>query len=145
MFVRDARRGWWENRRADADRGKSFESHQIAGVGDGELSAEISRRMVQLHKEYFGKGPTKARTYITEELVVCVLEGGFSKGERTLVAHGKEDAIVHQREAVQEVVRERFIEIVEELLARNVASFISGVDAVTQTSAEVFVLEPLDV
>jgi uncharacterized protein YbcI len=101
--------------------------------------------MVQLHKEYFGKGPTKARTYITEELVVCVLEGGFTKGERTLVAHGKEDAIVHQREAVQEVVRERFIEIVEELLARNVASFISGVDAVTQTSAEVFVLEPLDV
>jgi uncharacterized protein YbcI len=107
----------------------------------GELLAEISRSMVQLYKQLYGKGPTKARTHLTEDLVVCVLEGGFHRGELALFEHGQEESVVTQREAVQETMRDRFIELIERLVNRKVVSFIGGVDAATETSADLFVLE----
>jgi uncharacterized protein YbcI len=113
-------------------------------VGSGEIFAEISRSLVRLHKECYGKGPTKARTYASGDLVVCILEGGFTAGERTLRAHGREDAVIEQREAFQEALRYRFIETVEELVGRKVVTFISGVDPHSETSAELFVLESPD-
>jgi hypothetical protein len=38
-------------------------------------------------------------------------------------------------------MRDRFIELIERLVNRKVVSFISGVDAATETSADLFVLE----
>jgi uncharacterized protein YbcI len=88
------------------------------------------------------QGPTRARTYAADNLLVCVLEGGFTKGERTLRDHGHEDAVQDQRELFQEVLRKRFVETVEQLVQRKVVTFISGVDTQTETSAELFMLEP---
>jgi uncharacterized protein YbcI len=107
----------------------------------GELLAEISRSMVQLYKELYGKGPTKARTYLTDDLVVCVLEGGFHRSERTLLEHGQAGPVLSQREAVQGTMRDRFTGLIEQLVGRKVVTFISGVDAATETSADLFVLE----
>ena len=117
------------------------QQHAQAVTSAGELLAEISRSMVQLYKELYGKGPTKARTYITGDLVVCVLEGGFHRGERALLEHGQDETVLTQREAVQETMRDRFVELIERLVDRKVVSFISGVDAATETSADLFVLE----
>jgi uncharacterized protein YbcI len=119
-----------------------LQQHVRTATPSGELLAEISRSMVQLYKELYGKGPTKARTYMADDLVVCVLEGGFHRSERTLLEHGQEQPVLTQREAVQETMRDRFIELIEQLVDRKVASFISGVDAGTETSADLFVLEP---
>jgi uncharacterized protein YbcI len=110
----------------------------------GELLAEISRSLVQLHKESYGKGPTKARTYMSGDLVVCLLEGGFIKGEQTLRDAGRGEAVEEQRGALQEVLRHRFTDTIEELTGRKVVTFISGVDLETETSAEVFVLEEIE-
>jgi uncharacterized protein YbcI len=118
--------------------------HAPIAMPPGELLAEISRSMVQLYKESYGKGPTKARTYMTADLVVCVLEGGFHRAERTLLEHGQEEPVLAQREAVQDMLRDGFVELIERLVGRKVVSFISGVDAATETSAEVFVLEPAE-
>jgi uncharacterized protein YbcI len=107
----------------------------------GELLAEISRSMVQLYKELYGKGPTKARTYLTDDLVVCVLEGGFHRSERTLLEHGQAEPVLSQREAVQGTRRDRLTGRIEQLVGRKVVTFISGVDAATETSADLFVLE----
>jgi uncharacterized protein YbcI len=110
--------------------------------GSGELLADISRAMVHLYKECYGKGPTKARTYSSGDLIVCLLEGGFARAERTLRDAGRGDAVSDQREALQEVLRTRFVETIEELTGRKVTTFISGVDLQTETNAELFVLEP---
>jgi uncharacterized protein YbcI len=112
--------------------------------GSGELLADISRALVHLYKECYGKGPTKARTYVSGDLVVCLLEGGFVRAERTLRDAGRGDAVSDQREALQEVLRTRFVETIEEITGRQVNTFISGVDLRTETNAELFVLEPLD-
>ena len=112
----------------------------------GELLADISQALVLLYKECYGKGPTKAKTYISDDLVVCVLEGGFLKGERTLRDAGHEAAVSDQREAIQGIMRQRFIDTIEELTGREVKSYISGIDLHTETNADVFVLTPeLDV
>jgi uncharacterized protein YbcI len=116
----------------------------IPTTGSGELLADISRAMVHLYKECYGKGPTKARTHISGDLIVCLLEGSFVTAERTLRDAGRGDAVSDQREALQEVLRSRFVEVIEELTGRTVTTFISGVDLHTDVNAEVFVLEPLE-
>lgn len=63
-----------------------MERHDDRAVGDAR--AEIATRIVRLHSEYYGKGPTKAKAYITEDVVVAVLEETFTKAERTLGARG---------------------------------------------------------
>ena len=108
--------------------------------GTTGLAAELSREMVRLYKECYGKGPPKARTQIFDDVVVCLLEGGLLKGEETLVAAGRTEVVTVQREAFQEVLRKRFVETVEELTGRRVASFVSGMDVETEMSAEIFVL-----
>jgi uncharacterized protein YbcI len=120
------------------------ESQELgAGAPSGEQLGSISRALVQLYKDGYGKGPIKARTYMAGDLVVCLLQGGFLKGEQTLRDAGRGEAVSHNREALQEVLRQRFVGAIEEITGRKVVSFISGVDVQTETNAELFVLEPL--
>ena len=55
----------------------------------GRLLLELSNAVVRIHKEYYGKGPTKARSHLSQDmLVVVVLEGGYTHAEQTLLARG---------------------------------------------------------
>src|SRR5258708_7922274 len=71
----------------------------------GSDLAAVSRRIVGLMKELYGKGPTGARTYHSGDLVVVILSGGFTTAEKTLIAGGRSDAVEAQREAFQETIR----------------------------------------
>jgi uncharacterized protein YbcI len=113
-----------------------------AASTSGEVHAEISRSMVRLYKEYYGKGPTKARTYSSGDLLVCLLDDGLLTGERTLRDAGREALVSEQRGQLQSVLRQRCIETVEGITGRTVVTFISGVDLHTETSAELFLLAP---
>jgi uncharacterized protein YbcI len=95
---------------------------------EGPDFAEISRRLVQLHKEGYGRGPTKARSFMSDDILVCVLEGGYMPMERTLRDHGRGDLVTDNREAMQLVLRERFIAEVEEVTGRKVKAFMSTTD-----------------
>ena len=59
----------------------------------GGMRAAIANGIVRLQAEYYGRGPTKSKAYITEDLVVVVLEESFTRAERTLVERGEKDAI----------------------------------------------------
>jgi uncharacterized protein YbcI len=107
-----------------------------------ELLAEISRSVVRMHKEHIGQGPTKARTYIGDDLVVCVLEGGFSRGERTLLEHGKTDTVIHQRQELDAALRQPLIDTIQGLVARTVVGCASGVEPDGEITTQVFLLEP---
>jgi uncharacterized protein YbcI len=106
------------------------------------LLEEITRSVVRLHKEYIGQGPTKARTYIGEDLVVCVLQGGFSRAERTLLEHGRTAAVIHQRQALDEALRQPLSDTIERLVERRVVSFTSALQPDGELSTLVFVLKP---
>jgi uncharacterized protein YbcI len=78
------------------------------------------------------------------DLVVCLLEGGFLQSEKALRDAGRGEAVSDNRAALKEVLRQRFIDTIEGITERKVITFISGVDVQTETNAELFVLEPLE-
>jgi hypothetical protein len=68
------------------------------------LLADISNAMVGLKKEFYGKGPTKAKTYINDNYVFCVLQGGITRNEETLLAAGQEHLVREFRLKFQEAM-----------------------------------------
>lgn len=111
-----------------------------AGTKHGSDLAAISRRVVGLMKEYYGKGPTEARTYHSGDLVVVLLRGGHTRLEKTLIAGGHADVVSTQRTAFQETVRPLMRQIVEEEMHRPVAAFMSATHNDPDLNAEIFVL-----
>ena len=93
-----------------------------------------------LLKEYYGRGPDKAKTYVNGDLVVCLLRGGFTRVEQTLRDGGHGDAVIQQRMAFQEVMRKRFNQVVEDATGRRVVGFMSGNQQNPDMICEVFVL-----
>src|SRR5436190_6180 len=91
----------------------------------GNARAEIATRIVRLQSEYYGKGPTKAKAYITEDVVVVVLEETLTKAERTLVERGETETIQQIRRRFQQAMADEFKSIVEQATGRVVRAFLS--------------------
>ena len=106
----------------------------------GEMRAMISKEIVRLQAEYYGKGPTKAKTYLVEDLVVVVLEETFTRAEKTLADRGERDAIEHIRRRFQQQMADSFTSIVEQATGRKVRAFLSETDIDTDVSVETFLL-----
>ena len=118
--------------------------HTQETSGTGEAQRNISRRLVALHKEYYGKGPKRARCYYVDDVVLVLMRGGYSKVEETLLAEGRGEAVIQQRMEFQEVMVDRFREVIEKETGRPVAAFMSGSHQDPDVTAEVFVLSPAD-
>ena len=86
----------------------------------------ISDGIVALMKEYYGRGPTRTKTYYEDDLVVCLMRGGFSRVEQTLLEGGRGSAVIQQRMEFQELMRERFANVIEHATGRYVIGFMSG-------------------
>ena len=110
----------------------------------GDVLTAVSDGLVALLKEFYGRGPTRAKSYYQDDLVVCVLRGGFSRVEQTLLDGGRGDAVIQQRTEFQEVMRERFTGVIEEATGRPVIGFMSGNQQQPDLMCEVFVLGPSD-
>jgi uncharacterized protein YbcI len=100
--------------------------------------------MVALLKEFYGRGPTRAKSYYADDLVVCVLRGGFSRVEETLLEGGRGHAVIQQRMEFQEVMRVRFAGVIEDATGRRVIGFMSGNQQHPDLMCEVFILAPTD-
>ena len=100
--------------------------------------------MVALLKEFYGNGPSRTKSYYADDLVVCVLRGGFSRVEQTLLEGGRGPAVIQQRMEFQEVMRHRFEEVIERATGRPVIGFMSGNQQHPDMMCEVFVLAPTD-
>lgn len=111
---------------------------------DGAARTAISDGMVALLKEYYGVGPTQTKTYYHDDLVVCLMRGGFTRVEQTLLEGGRTSAVIQQRMEFQEVMRARFTGVIEQATGRRVVGFMSGNQQSPDMICEVFVLEPTD-
>lgn len=110
----------------------------------GDVLTAISDGLVGLLKEFYGRGPSRAKSYYQDDLVVCVLRGGFSRVEETLLEGGRGPAVIHQRMEFQELMRERFEAVIEGATGRRVIGFMSGNQQHPDMMCEVFILEPTD-
>jgi uncharacterized protein YbcI len=109
-----------------------------------ELTA-ISDGLVALLKEFYGRGPTQAKSYYQDDLVVCLLRGGYTQVEQTLRDGGRGTAVIEQRMQFQELMRERFEAVIEKATGRRVIGFMSGNQQDPDMMCEVFVLDPSDI
>jgi len=103
---------------------------------------EISNAVSRLHKEFVGRGPTNSRTTIDGNLVVCLLEGGYTRAEQTLTANDKGELVAAGRLGLQDAMRQAMIAAVEQTMGRRVQSFMSANDLEQNLQVEVFVLSP---
>lgn len=109
----------------------------------GEVLARISTGLVQLHSRHYGKGPTKAKTYIMDDTVVCVLRDGLTTAERTLLETGEDESVHRMRRSFQKAMESKFRRIVENETGRKTIAYMSGVHTDPDLDVEVFLLEPL--
>ena len=110
---------------------------------DQSILAEISRAMVRLYKEQFGRGPTKARTeYAGEDTLICTLENSLTRAELRLVELGEDQRLRDIRMFFQHATEDEFRAVIEGLTGRTVRAFISGTDTGKDVSCEIFYLYP---
>ena len=110
----------------------------------GEILTAVSDGLVALFKEFYGKGPTRAKTYYEDDLVVCLLRGGFTRVEETLRDAGRGHEVILQRMAFQDVMRDRFEAFIQQATGRHVVGFMSGNQQDPDMLCEIFVLAPTD-
>jgi uncharacterized protein YbcI len=110
----------------------------------GSKAAAISNHIVRVMSEYTGRGPTKARTYLNDNVVTCVLQDTLTKGERSLVGDGLDELVLSTRKAFQGTMRHDLIDGVETILGRTVTAFLSDNHIDPDVAVELFVLAPAD-
>jgi uncharacterized protein YbcI len=124
-------------------------NHQVPGseeTAEHEKSvlAHISREMVRLYKEQFGRGPTKVVTnFAGPDIVICTLEDSFTPAERKLAEMGEHQRLRDTRLYFQYATDSEFRSVVEHALGRKVRAFNSGTDTAKDVSIEVFHLVPV--
>lgn len=109
--------------------------------GERRIDAEISREVVRIHAHYYGRGPTKAKTYLHEEVILCVLGDIYTPSELMLIEAGRFEEVRTNRTAFQDTVEPIMCESAERISGRTVDSFLSQI-SVDGRACEIFVLSP---
>jgi uncharacterized protein YbcI len=110
-------------------------------LGGGRLLAEITNRIVAFMREHYGKGPIKAKTYVLDNLIVCVLTDGFTAIERTMMEGGQPDRVLAMRRDFQALMKKRYSEMIEELTGRKVLAFLSQAHVEPDLTVEMFLVD----
>jgi uncharacterized protein YbcI len=116
-------------------------AHHAEAQHDGSARAAVSNMMIRLHVEHAGRGPVRARTYMTDDMIACVLEDGLTPVERTLAAGGQTDTVEHIRHSLQGAMRNDMVAGVEEISGRRVRAFLSANQVDPNIAVETFLLE----
>ena len=109
----------------------------------GTQLAALSDSLVKLHKETCGRGPNNARCFTSGNAVVCLLFGGLTHAEQSLIANGDVTAVVRQRQSLHHVMRDRARALVEEQRGRRVTAMTMAADPANELETAVFVLDDL--
>jgi uncharacterized protein YbcI len=112
----------------------------VTNTQKGSIASAISGAVVGLMREYTGRGPTRARTYMNEDLISVVLQDTLTMGERSLVRDGEVDLVLASRKAFQRTMSREMIAAVEEHSGRRVLAFLSSNHVDPDIAIESFVL-----
>jgi uncharacterized protein YbcI len=116
--------------------------HSLPSEQQGGVLAQISTGLVQLYARFYGKGPTKAKTHLVDDCAICILRGGFTVVERTMIERGESESVHSLRRTFQDVMEGEFTGVVERALDRRVIAYMSQTHQDPELSVELFQLEP---
>jgi uncharacterized protein YbcI len=112
----------------------------MSAAAQGDVLAALSNAMVQAKKQYYGKGPTKARTYVNDDYIFVVMEGGLTVSEETLLDAGHEGLVREYRLRFQEAMATTLKQEVASILNRPVLTYHSQIVFRPTRVFEIFVL-----
>lgn len=109
-------------------------------AGERRIDTEVSREIVRIHAHYYGRGPTKAKTYVNDEVILCLLGEIFTPSEEMLIEAGRFLEVRTNRMAFQDTIEPIMRESIERISARGVRAFLSQISP-EGLSTEVFILD----
>ena len=108
----------------------------------GEELAEVTNGIVGLFREYYGRGPTRAKSFLLDDhYVVTILAETMTTVEQTLAASGQRELVRQVRLTFQEAMADEFKGVVEQHLGRKVAAYHSQILVEPDVGFEFFLLE----
>ena len=110
-------------------------------LAGGRLLAEITNRIVAFMREHYGRGPIKAKTYVLDNLIVCVLTDGFTAIERTMMTGGEPERVLDMRRDFQRMMKQRYSTMIEQLTGRKVLAFLSQAHVEPDLTIEIFLMD----
>ncbi len=108
----------------------------------GQQAAAIANELGKMISEFVGRGATKSRAFVHNDIVVLLLEDGATRAEVNLVAAGRAELVREQRDVLQRAMEDQLVAAVERITGRKVRTFLSGSSTLGESAVEVFVLEP---
>jgi uncharacterized protein YbcI len=121
------------------------DTHVDERHGAGPLMQEVSNAMVALHKEQFGRGPTRARTHFAgPDALLCVLEDALLPAEQAMVEMGEQQRVRETRMFFQVATADQFVATVERITGRTIRAFASATDPDRGVVFENFFFAPSD-
>jgi uncharacterized protein YbcI len=112
--------------------------------GQGTVLARVSNEVVAILSECYGRGPTKAKSYLNDNYLLTVTEDLLTTVEQTLVERGHQELVRAMRLRFQEVVADRFVSAIETATGRRVVTYHSQVTFDPAMGFEIFVLDSED-
>jgi uncharacterized protein YbcI len=107
-----------------------------------EVSGQLATTIVQHYRDRFGRGPTEARAYIGRDYALVILGSAQTDVERSLVEGGELDSVELLRRRVRQMAADEFCAVTEEIVGRKVLAMLGDHNAIANTTALVFLLEP---
>lgn len=108
------------------------------------LATALANLVVGVLREHTGRGPTKARAHVCEDVIAVILHNTLTRAERTLAANGGADIVLATRRAFRDPMRPDLVAGVERLTARTVIACFSDNTIDPDMALELFLLAPQD-
>ena len=107
----------------------------------GTRLADVTSALVRAKATYYGKGPTKAKSYLNDEYLFCVMENGLTANEQTLLRVGEHDVVRSYRLKWQEIMAPVLMAEVSEIMGSTILSYHSQILFDPTRLVEMFVLD----
>lgn len=111
----------------------------------GELEAEISEAVIKFEREFMGRGPEEAKTYLIDEMVLVRLRGVLMPAEKQLATSDDggtgRDLIKRVRSELLERARPLLEALIEDLTGQAVQSLHTDISTTTGERVILFTLD----
>jgi uncharacterized protein YbcI len=107
----------------------------------GQLNAAIARSVVRTRSNYVGRGPTKARSFYRDNVVIVIMQDAMTRAEASLVASGREESVLEVRRSLRAVMKPDLVAAVEALTGHEVVALLSADHIDPDLVVDVFVLD----
>jgi uncharacterized protein YbcI len=109
------------------------------GLAGGDMLARLSDEMVRAKKQFFGKGPEQAKSYMLDDILFVVMRGGLTTAEETMLRFGRQDMVRQFRQLFENDMTELLTSLVEETTGRRVVNYQSQIIFGPDIIVEMFV------